>query len=256
MSEQVTIIALLSDIHGNDLALRAVLEDLDRQGGAEAFWVLGDLAAIGHAPVKALEILTELPNLVAIRGNTDRYVTSGDRIESTVAEALADPSQLSRLIDMEGSFCWTQGAVTAAGWLDWMSELPLEFRETLPNGTSVLGVHASPGRDSSRGFRPDDAEEEIKALLGDCHEDLILVGHTHHAFSLRFRDKHIVNPGSVSNPGSSDPRASYAMLFAEEDSYRVEFHKVAYDYRRAIQILEEIKHPARKFIIQHLGGGD
>lgn len=249
-------IVLLSDIHGNDLALQAVLNDLERQGGADVHWVLGDLAAIGHAPVKALEMLASLPNLVVIRGNTDRYLVTGERPGPTRAQALADSSQLDLLIELEGNFSWTQGAVTAAGWLEWLTGLPLEFRETLPDGTRVLGVHASPGRDAGPGLLPDEAHAETQALLGDCTEDLVLVGHTHQAFSFRFGDQHIINPGSVSNPGGTDPRASYATILADADGYRVAFHKVAYDYRRAIQILEEIKHPARKFIIQHLGGED
>ena len=51
-------IALLADIHGNDVALQSVLADIERRGGADAYWVLGDLAAIGHAPIKTLERLS------------------------------------------------------------------------------------------------------------------------------------------------------------------------------------------------------
>jgi predicted phosphodiesterase len=246
-------IALLSDIHGNDIALQAVLADIDRRGGVDVYWVLGDVAAIGHAPVRTLEILAALPNLVAIRGNTEGYIITGDRPGPTLAEVQEDPTKLALLLDLEGSFSWTQGAVTASGWFDWIASLPLEFRETLPDGTRVLGVHASPGQDAGSGFRLDDEEAQIQALLTDCPEDLVLVGHTHVAFSLRYKDWHIVNPGSVSNPGGTDPRASYAILLADDDGYQVEFHKVAYDVRKVIQVLGEIRHPAREFIIQHLG---
>jgi len=51
-------IALLADIHGNDIALNSVLKDIKEQGGVDEYWVLGDLVAIGHAPVKVLEIIT------------------------------------------------------------------------------------------------------------------------------------------------------------------------------------------------------
>ncbi len=50
-------IALLSDIHGNSIALEAVLEDIQAQGDVDAYWVLGDLAAIGYDPVGVLERL-------------------------------------------------------------------------------------------------------------------------------------------------------------------------------------------------------
>ena len=38
-------IALLADMHGNELALKAVLDHLEAQGGADAHWVLGDYSA-------------------------------------------------------------------------------------------------------------------------------------------------------------------------------------------------------------------
>ena len=47
--------AILSDIHGNPLALNAVLADRERQGEVDAWWVLGDFAALGYDPVLPLE---------------------------------------------------------------------------------------------------------------------------------------------------------------------------------------------------------
>ena len=46
-------LALFSDIHGNPIALDAVLADIAAEGGVNAYWVLGDLAAIGYDPVGA-----------------------------------------------------------------------------------------------------------------------------------------------------------------------------------------------------------
>ena len=69
-------IALLSDIHGNPIALDAVLRDIAEQGGINRILVLGDLVALGHDPVGVLERLKQLPNVYCTRGNTDRYVTT------------------------------------------------------------------------------------------------------------------------------------------------------------------------------------
>jgi predicted phosphodiesterase len=44
-------IALLSDIHGNEIGLNAVLADVTAQGGADAYWILGDLVALGPRPL-------------------------------------------------------------------------------------------------------------------------------------------------------------------------------------------------------------
>jgi predicted phosphodiesterase len=50
-------VAVFSDIHGNTIALDAVLADITARGGADAYWVLGDLVAIGAQPVQTLERL-------------------------------------------------------------------------------------------------------------------------------------------------------------------------------------------------------
>ena len=65
-------LAILSDIHGHAIALDAVLDDIEQNGGVDGYWFLGDYAAIGANPVKVLERITTLPNATFIRGNTDR----------------------------------------------------------------------------------------------------------------------------------------------------------------------------------------
>lgn len=247
-------IAILADIHGNDLALQAVINDIEGAGGVDRFWVLGDLVAIGPNPIQVLERLQSLSNVRFVRGNTDRYVCTGERPGPTVDQVLANPALMKQLLEVEGDFSWTQGAVTAAGWYDWLSGLPLEFREKLPNGTSVLGVHASPKKDDGSGIHPNLSEAEVEFLIADCQEELICVGHTHQAFDLRTKNKRVINPGSVSNPVGADVRASYAILNADQSGYEVDFCRTAYNQQIIIDWLEKHKHPARRFITQHLRG--
>ncbi len=247
-------IALLADIHGNDVALDAVLADIENQGGVDAYWILGDLVAIGHAPIKTLERLSKLPNARFVRGNTDRYVCTGERPQPTLDEVKANTELLPTMLEIEANFAWTQGAATVAGWLEWLADLPLELRETLPDGTRVLCVHAAPGTDDGHGIRTMFSEAEVQALLDDCGADFICVGHTHVPFDMRIHGKRVVNPGSVSNPPGSDVRASYAVISAHEQGYRVEQRRVDYDQERVMAILRRIRHPAAKFIIKHLRG--
>src|SRR5262245_31366775 len=124
--------AILSDIHGNLIALDVVLADVEAAGGTDEVWVLGDLAALGYDPAGVLERLTSLPNLRVIRGNTDRYIVTGARPNPSPQQAQANPALLPVLIEVAHSFAWTQGVLTAMGWLDWLDALPLEFHATLP----------------------------------------------------------------------------------------------------------------------------
>ncbi len=218
-------IALLSDIHGNPIALDAVLADVKAQGDVDAHWILGDLAAIGYDPVGALERLAELPNARFVRGNTDRYVVTGERPRPTFAAVESDPRLLPLLVDVAQSFAWTQGAITATGWLEWLAALPFEQRAVLPDGARLLGIHASPGSDE-RGVHPGLSDAELKSLLADCAADLVCVGHTHWPMDLRVDGVRVVNLGSVSNPLPPDLRASYVILDADASGYRVQHRLV------------------------------
>ncbi|MBI4771380.1 MAG: metallophosphoesterase family protein [Chloroflexi bacterium] len=96
-------IAVLSDIHGNSIALDAVLEDIQTQGGVDGYWILGDLVAIGHDPLGVLDRLSRLPAARFIRGNTDRYVATGELPPPTLEQVQAAPDRLPQLLQVRTS---------------------------------------------------------------------------------------------------------------------------------------------------------
>ncbi len=247
-------IALLSDIHGNFLALDAVLKDIEAQGGVDSYWVLGDLVAIGPEPVRVLETLLALPNAVFTRGNTDRYVVTGERPSPFDADVKRDLTLLPLYQEVNNCFAWAQGAITGAGYFSWLSGLSLEYRYTLPEGTRCLGVHASPGQDDGRGLNPTSTKQEIQDLVEDCKADIIFIGHTHSPFDTMFNNLRIVNLGSLSNPHPPDLRASYVILEANNDAYQLSHRRVDYDHAAVIADCEKINHPSKHFIRRHLLG--
>ena len=246
-------IALLSDIHGNPIALDAVIADVQAQGGVDTYWILGDLAAIGHDPVGALERLVELPNVRLVRGNTDRYVVTGERPNPTFAAVGSDPGLLPLLVDVAQSFAWTQGAITATGWLPWLAALPFEQRIVLPDGTRLLGVHASPGSDE-RGVHPGLSEAELRPLFAGCAADLVCVAHTHWPMDLHVGDVRVFNLGSISNPLPPDLRASYVILEADDAGYRVQHRHVDYDHQAVIAAAQQVRHPVAGYIKRYMVG--
>jgi predicted phosphodiesterase len=247
-------IALLSDIHGNLIALDAVLADIARLGGVDAYWLLGDLVALGPDPVGVLERLSSLPNAHCIRGNTDRYVVTGDRPPPSQSEVQRQPELLPVLAEISGTFAWTQGMITAAGWFEWMAKLPLELREVLPDGTRCLGVHAAPGLDDGPGIPPDIQDLDLQMLVADCEADLVCVGHTHWPLDRRANGRRVINLGSISNPLPPDLRASYVLIHADSAGYQVDHRRVAYDREAVVAELYRLGHPGARFIVKHLRG--
>lgn len=248
-------IALFSDIHGNDVALEAVLADVAQQGGVDTFWVLGDLVALGPAPIRVLEMLSALPNARVIRGNTDRYVFTGvDRPPPSIEEAARDESRIPALVECAGSFAWTQGALSGGEWLEWLERLPLEIREPLPDGTRALAVHAAPGHDDGRGLLAGSTEGELLEVVEGCGADLVLGGHHHMTLDVQVGAYHVVNLGSVSNPYAPDLRASWVLLDCDGSGYRVEHRRVDYDRAAVIAHMQALRHPGARYVVGHLGG--
>jgi predicted phosphodiesterase len=247
-------IALISDIHGNSIALDAVLTDIERVGGVDTYWVLGDLVALGPDPVGVLERLSALPNAHYTRGNTDRYVITGERPPPSLADVQRLPELLPVLAEVAGTFAWTQGMLTAGGWFEWLARLPLELREVLPNGTRCLGVHAAPGMDDGNGIPPDLEDPELWGLLAGCAADLVCVGHTHWPLDRQINGVRVINLGSVSNPVLPDLRASYVIVQSIASGYQLNHRRVAYDREAVVIELLRLRHPGAEFIIKHMRG--
>ena len=247
-------LAILSDIHGNALALKAVLADIERLGGVDAVWVLGDLVAIGPDPIGVLECIAALPQVYCTRGNTDRYVITGERPSPSPTEVQQNLPLLPVLLEVTATFAWTLGAVTVAGWSDWLANLPLEIRVDLPDGTSLLGVHAAPSSDDGPGIHPALTHSELTAIVANERADVICVGHTHWPLDRCTTGKRIVNLGSISNPLPPDLRASYVILEATAFGYTIVYRRVEYDREAVIAAVQAMHHPGAEFIVKRLRG--
>ena len=245
----VVRIALVSDVHGNVLALDAVLYEA-RRDGIDAVWCLGDLVAHGPRPVEVVARLREAEGLVCVRGNTDRYVVTGD-LSGMIPpiDQPQSPEEFGVLADARESFAWTRGCLVGGGDIAWLDGLPLQHRLTLPDGTRVLLVHAAPGRDDGPGLRLAGSDAELAAAgFVNAESDLVLVGHTHVPGERRVADCHVVNPGSVSLPRTSDDRARWAVLEATTAGYTVEHRTTRYELGRVLEDLVGQRHPAAEWL--------
>ncbi|MGD8279318.1 MAG: metallophosphoesterase family protein [Gemmatimonadota bacterium] len=245
-------IALIADVHGNPIALDAVLRDA-ASAGAERFLFLGDHCAIGPEPSAVLERIARLPDAVLTRGNTDRYIVTGDGPPPGVKAVREDPDLIPVFAQIAASFAWTRGHVTATGWLSWLEALPLEIRLE-PGGIRMLAVHAAPGTDDGPGIHPGCSDAELGGMMAEADADLLIVGHTHEPLVRRAGDGMVVNVGSVSNPRAPDLRASYLMLEATSAGVELKPRRVAYDHEAFVASVFRSRHPSADFILAHQRG--
>jgi putative phosphoesterase len=251
--------AICSDIHGNPTAFEAVLEAAS-EAGADEIWVAGDLVAHGPRPgpvVRRLRALDEAGKLRAVRGNTDRYVYAGDLSPFLLGldpERVPDKQQL--IADSRTAFAWTRGRVEDVGALDWLAGLPVERRIDLPDGSSVLMVHAAPGTDDGDGLYAEQTDSELRAAgVSGAGVDLVVAGHTHVPMDRVVDGVRVVNLGSVSVPVTGDPRAMWTLLEADDSGWSLQHHRTAYDLDAVLADLHEAGHPSADWLEQKMRRG-
>lgn len=217
------MIALLYDIHGNDVALEAVIADA-QTAGADAWLLGGDYCLIGARPAAVLDRLERLPaDTVWLRGNTERWVAHPDA-EDIPVEAIRDAA------------LWVQGAIGRESVAELAALPDLVHDVPFAGAEMTIFCHASPGSDMI-GFTDVSAPTDGAAAQSGYEANTIVCGHTHIQFTREIGVIEIVNPGSVGLPFDGDQRAAYALL-RPDGSF--DLRRVAYDVDRAIAAYGEL----------------
>jgi putative phosphoesterase len=233
-------LALLADIHGNASALRAVLADLDRQGGAGCLLVLGDIVLLGPDPAEVVERLMRRAAL-AVYGNVDLFLLDRDWVtfEVETEEDRADQAlclwALERLDERAEN---------------WLRALPFERRMSVGSQRLLL-VHGSPHSvvGAIEAATPD---AQVREMIAGTHVDLIFLGHTHTALDRMVEGIRLVNPGSVGCPQGEPGTARYAVVSWDGREWQASFRVVHYDAEEVIQRLLAAERPYRHWIVESI----
>jgi predicted phosphodiesterase len=218
----MTRLAALSDIHGNAVALEAVLADIGRER-PDAILVGGDLVLNGPDPVAVVETLRGLADdgALVIQGNTDIAVADFDYaaafpwMTDGVPDAIQDAAE------------WAHDTLGPER-LDWLRRLPAERRWRADDGTLVLVCHASPGSQTA-GFDQSLDPAVTTERLAQTDARVIACGHTHLPEVRDLGWKLIVNDGSAGYVFDGDPTASWALIELAEDGVRADIRRTPFD---------------------------
>ena len=245
---------IVADIHGNDVALRAVLKDADRFM-VDRWWALGDLVLFGPRPAEVMELLLGMTGIEMLRGNTDRYVLTGEQPapHATLADAARSIDLMERYAAMAAGIGWTQGVLDQAGLLATLASLPPQLRLRLPGGAAVLGVHASPLADDGPGIEPGITDEQLGSLLAGSGADVVIGGHTHAAADRVVGSVRALNPGSTGLPRVCG-MASWLLLEADGEAMTVTHRSVPFDAGAVVTGLRNRMHPNAEFVASVLTG--
>ena len=175
-------VALVSDIHGNDTALAAVVSELDRLG-VERVVCLGDAVQGGPQPREVLDRLTAL-GWPVILGNADDFLLE---VPADSPEPITD-AQLERRD-------WTL-AQLEPGHLDQIRSFVPTLDVQLDDGFTLRACHGSP-QSYDDVLLPETPDAQVERRWGGSGVDVLAGGHTHLQWTRTIDGALYVNPGSV-----------------------------------------------------------
>jgi putative phosphoesterase len=244
-------IAIISDIHGNCVALDAVLNDI-KQTGVDQIVCLGDAIQGGPQPAEVVARLREL-GCPVVMGNADDWLLTG--IESG-AENISEERrvrldavrewQLTRLSESDLAFISTFQPTI---------QLPMEGERIL------LCYHGSP-QSFNHIILPQTPDEEVRGYLEPKEQMIYTGGHTHIQFIRHFGRTFHFNPGSVGvayrhdQPDDHfrlDPWAEYALLSSTNGNLSLEFRRIAFDVQSLISVYKASVRPFTELFIAEYG---
>jgi len=216
-----TRIAVLSDVHGNLVALEAVRKAV-KKDKPDVILVAGDLAMNGPDPGPTLDAIRAMEGegAIVVQGNTDIAVADADY-------AAAFPWLPEGVPDATRAVAeWTHDALDDEQ-LAWLRRLPAERRIRIGE-TLVLATHASPGSQTS-GFDRDLDPSTTLERLARTDARVICCGHTHLPEIREFGWQVIVNDGSAGYAFDGDPTASWALVTIDGDTVTAEIRRTEFD---------------------------
>ncbi|MCK5128619.1 MAG: metallophosphoesterase family protein [Clostridiales bacterium] len=207
------IIAVISDIHSNFVALKAVFEELSNID-IDDIVIAGDIIGGFLQPNQTVE-LVQKANAKVIHGNREdylRYYNDGTH---------NNWDQYYQMLPV----VWMHRKLTKNN-MNYLFDLPNQITFDV-NDTKFRVVHGSFRKTNELIYKHE--TKKIEKVLANVEEDILICGHCHQQWHARANDTLIVNPGSVGISYIKGGYAPYSLLVFKDGRWYVEEKTVKYD---------------------------
>jgi len=201
-------IAFISDPHGDFVALKKVIADLDETGGADEVLIGGDLAQGGSQPAEVVDEIRSR-GWPSVRGNSDDLLVR-----------VADKGPANEWVSEAHGGSLPPEVVERAAWsvsrlgserVAYLRSLPTSIaRGPFPFGMLAL-VHATPW--STEDVVLPDADLDVaERMIAEARAGLLAYGHIHTPYQRRVGNAVLMSVGAVSGSNDADPRPAYTIV--------------------------------------------
>lgn len=226
-------IGIITDIHNNLIALESVLEYLKKEN-CEKIICCGDIIGIGPYPDETVQRMMQIPDLIAVCGNHERYLIEG--ISSEIAEE-------DGIGEDEKQYHKWEHSMLSQSSKDFLESLPYE-KTIIIEGRKISIMHyAMNDRHRYINFKLNPGEKDLKAIFSNVKSDIILYGHNHKR-NICKSDKFYINAGSLGCPAGDKNIAGFAILEITRDDVSVTPVDIKYNADIVVDKINEYNFPA------------
>ena len=233
---------IISDIHGNVIALNKALEEFEKRN-IDKIIFCGDAIGIGPEPEKVVKKLIEYKDKIyGVRGNHEQYLLVA------IPETVHDEKRPISEIEIE-FHKWTHNQ---------LSEISKKYLETLPifqsieiEGKKIYVTHYPYNQETGeyKDHIVNPSTSECVEMFSEIDADVFLFGHTHKAVVNRKDDRLYINPGSLGCPAGTN-KALCGILNIEKEKMDYEELYLDYDLQKERKIIKELKYPNYEYMLE------
>jgi len=236
-------VALISDIHANELGLSAVLADIER-AGVDQIVCLGDVATLGPRPQAVIAILRDL-GCPCLMGNHDEFLIEPELVE-----------HYSQQAPVRHSVNWCREVLPAQD-MDFIRGFGRSLQIELTPSASLFLFHGSPKSHMDNVLATTPADE-LDDLLDGHVATVMAGGHTHVQMLRQHRGTLLVNPGSVGipfeafvggRPPNILPHAEYATIEAGTGGISVNLRRIPLERAALRRQAAAVHMPMRDYLV-------
>ncbi len=238
-------LGIITDIHNNITALEAVMAQF-QQEKCDRIICCGDIIGIGPCPEQTVQYMMKIPNLIAVRGNHERYLLEGMPEEFPNAEQMDYGEVLHHR--------WEHGLLSVES-VEFLKKLPLYECLKIDKYQIAVMHYCMNVATQYVNYTPNPSEYDLLKMFSDVTDsDIVLFGHDHSRTICNVNNKWFINVGSLGCPASDRNLARAGILVLEDAGARVEKIEVQYDVESVIREIERLGYPEAENIKKYFYG--
>jgi len=228
-------IGVISDIHNNVVALNAVLEKFHAEG-CEQVICCGDIIGIGPYPEETVQRIMQIPNIIAVRGNHEKYFLEGMPTQV--------PNEENMGYEEMEHHKWEHSLLSRES-VAFLMSLPYR-RDFAIEGFNFSVMHYCMDGSGNRfiNYTRNPKLEDCYRMFSDVDADVILYGHDHKPSVNRDERRLFANSGSLGCPAKDGNVARAGILTVNNGKLDFEHIRVLYEVDKVIADINRLAYPA------------